>query len=195
MPRQIYLMRHGAQETLNDGTVWEPAAKLTTEGELALQRVRYRHLQGLVFALCGHSPLVRARETAWIMAPADTRIIEFPDLGPSSEKAWSAFRGANEPDVKSAFELQPDLLIAEGQRVWGRVWTAAHGLAPGGRALLVSHQPLVECAAAFGEYITAEVAHCERYWPPKYQLAKGEILVFAFEDDALEKIEHLALAG
>lgn len=197
MPTQVYLMRHGAQQVLNDGTIWEPTAKLTAEGWLALLRVRDRHLQGLAFSLYGHSPLIRARETAELMAPVDTQTIGFGDLGPSSEKAWDAFKGAFAPDVKSAFELQPDLLITEGQRVWGRVWAVADGLAHGERALLVSHSPLIECAAAFGEYINFAGAtrNLEDYWPPKYQLTKGEILVFNFSGGELLKIEHLTLAS
>ena len=114
-----------------------------------------------------------------------------PALGPVSFEEWDIFQGRDSLDTEGMYDIAPALLRQEGQRVWGCVYDASRALGEGERALLVSHSPLIECAAAYGAEHFLHQGRGLSDWPPVFKVEKGDILTFQFYRGTLAKILHL----
>ncbi len=196
-------MRHGVQAAHDPKSLpWDPDAPLSPEGRegleignLVLARSGYLYFaefpEMVRFAFLASSPLRRSVETMEIVTrPAKLAVKPetWPDLGPTIE-AWDhVFKVYPQHDLKvtstvlAMYQAEPGLMVVEGTKVWGAVRDASLLIREGESALLVSHQPLIEMAAA--------VAMDE--WPPIYSLEKGEMLMFTFVGGELKDIAHLA---
>ena len=188
--KEIYLMRHGAQSVVDKDSAWDPEAPLTPEGTLVIKRVTAAHLRRM-FQVYGSSPLRRAMETLNVVAAAQqiphlaqrATFREMAALGPDIAE-WDQAVAIRAPkNVQEVHEYHPGLFRSEGAKIFGAMKKIATQLTDDEAALFVSHQPLVEAAAAFAT----------QTYPPVYELKKGEILVFTFEGGVLAKIEHLPL--
>lgn len=184
---EIWLMRHGPQEKTDDASVWQPSAPLSTEGVVAIKKVAKAHLATQNFRLVAGSPFRRAIMTAETMRPRGY-IERIRELAPRSMTPWEHIfkvhpRHQLVYNPAGFYCVEPGLMVAEGEWVWNGILRIVYGLGHASQALLVSHQPLIEAAVAFG---TNE-------WPPKWDMKKGEILVLTFEDKKLTDIRHLPL--
>ena len=189
--REVWVMRSGLRVQTSNPSFWHPRVPLSREGLHVVREVARKLLAGIGFSHVGYSPYEAAPETAQIISRAvGTLSIEEDDgLAPTFPGIWD-FIGFYHPTLKSAktaadyFEADMGLIALEGKRMFQKIHEIAESLHyDEERAILVSHSPLIEAAAAYGT----------QTWPPVHELEPGEILVFPFDGKRLHEIRHILL--
>jgi broad specificity phosphatase PhoE len=173
--KNVVLFRHGTQVTKPNAGAWQPLAPLSRGGRELIRKVAAKLNGSVRFQLCVSSPLVRAVETAGILVErglvASGEIEVDPDLGPLEMHAWEHFFASytGTPTAAGVYEAVPQLFAGEGLHVYQAVQRLAKRLVDDETAVAVSHQPLIEAAAAVAEL-----------GPPRFELQKGDAIVFMF---------------
>ena len=188
MPKEIWLMRHLPQKPPTSGNPldWDPNASLAGSAFEIAARIREQLLAGIKFDTILHSHLIRTRLTVDLVLPADMRLtipLVCREIGPEGmDTDWDFVSQMKKGTAAEAYELAPEILEREGNRIWRLMNNVVCPQLPSnGHALLVSHSPLVESA----------IASATALWPPRYNFGKGDIGVFTFESARLIDFGHL----
>jgi len=186
---EVWMWRHGDNEGGEDGTYWGPKSVLSQEGRKVIQRVIEANLAKVKFKILGCSGLVRAKQT--IQMYANGKPVEvLKGLGPASPAAWDLL-DKRDPKLASSgiIELYQNLagaviLTAEAEQLLNTIKDIAAKLDYGEKALLVSHEPLINAALNMAK----------KDWSSKISLQKGEIIIFRFDRDLnFVEYEHIPL--
>lgn len=184
---EVYVWRHGAQENIKDGSSWEPKAPLNIEGRQTIQCVIDKNLKGVNFKICGSSGFVRAKQTIQMYTD---KFEVIKGLEPVSQLAWElldkqAPKLANSSIVEMYQNLTGAILLtSEADHMLNTIKEVAAKLYTGEKALLASHEPLINAALnmARGD------------WTSQINLKKGEIIVFRFNKNLnFLGFRHIAL--
>lgn len=174
---EVWVMRHADQEDTDDGSYWEPNAPLSTMGINTAQRVRSTHLAGIKFAIYASSGFRRAKETLELCMNDGANEIR-RGLEPVSPRAWNLLK-KRDPKLADAdiVEMYKNLagaviLVAEAEHLLNCIKDIAARLDYGEKALVVSHEPLINAALNL-----AEKNDCSS----KVDIKKGEIIIFRFD--------------
>lgn len=145
----IWLLRHGINVLDPDKKKygeWQPQSPLSAEGRKAIMRVRENHMKGRRFAFLGHSPYLRAEETAKIAVPKGDWVM-MRGLAPRLPEVWDSLMSTAPIATPEALEVRwPGLLQVEGEWMLQTIRRVLLDLRSGEEALLVSHQPLIGMA-------------------------------------------------
>lgn len=177
----VFVMRPGTpvlSGNYNNENVWATEAPLT---EISRRHLRNHQLRGFPFRNVAASHFTRAIETARIVA-SRREVFVAPWLGPCEWlQDWEAFRGINSSNLMLAYELAPLFLKQAGWKLWMAILEVAR-MSLWTPALLVSHSPVIECAAAAAEDV----------WPPRFELSPGDALLFYIDiekEDTMDSIQ------
>lgn len=151
--KTLWFMRHGDQlldpDTCRAG-VWQLCAQLSVSGRETLGRVRDTHLANRMFARHFTSPVLRARESALIVA-ARAKWTVLCNLGPHTpfrlDTLW--MDRENPPmTARDVHAIWPDYWESEMRETMKAIPFALSSLADGEQALLITHQPMIGMLAA-----------------------------------------------
>lgn len=147
--KTLWLLRHG-DNVLGDAAelgTFQFDSPLSKEGREGIDCVREAHLVGQNFKIKLHSPLRRARETAYLAVQDDNWSV-LPNMGPRLLEIWDTllapWKGVLPPNLLEVIdERWPGFLEMELQWAMRGLEVVLETLKDGEQALLVGHQPML----------------------------------------------------